>query len=229
MTSYEVPTPLSSPVGVYVVPSGDVWICEFLGQKIAKFDPTTKQFTEYPVPLTLLGPAVVRAFTGGKYLWFTAIATNAIGRIDITTGAFKTYLDTANVGVPIEDTNDKNGNVCEYNECNNICPRQAHSLTFFPRRVLHRPLQHPQLHHPEHGQNHRHPAARQRHHLAARLPAPRRQHRRPLRVARQFHLVHSTGCQPRRSLPAVRQSVDAVLMNGRCWGGTVPWSLTILG
>lgn len=132
MTSYEVPTPLSSPVGVYVVPSGDVWICEFLGQKIAKFDPTTKQFTEYPVPLTLLGPAVVRAFTGGKYLWFTAIATNAIGRIDITTGAFKTYLDTANVGVPIEDTNDKNGNVCEYNECNDICPCQDRSLILTP-------------------------------------------------------------------------------------------------
>lgn len=114
MTSYEVPTPLSSPVGVYVVPSGDVWICEFVGQKIAKFDPTTKKWTEYPVPLTLLGPAVVRAFTGGQYLWFTAIDTNAIGRIDINTGAFKTYTDLANVGIPIEDTNDGKGNVCKY-------------------------------------------------------------------------------------------------------------------
>lgn len=111
MTSYAVPTPASSPIGVIVVPSGDVWICEFLGQKIAKFSPSTKKFTEYPVPLTLLGPAVVRAFTSNRYIWFTALAANAIGRVDITTGAMKAYPNTANLGVPIEDTADGIGNV----------------------------------------------------------------------------------------------------------------------
>ena len=113
MTVYPVPTQASSPVGVIVVPSGDVWICEFLGQKIAKFDPNTNKFTEYPVPPSLLGPAVVRAFTGGKYIWFTAITANAIGRVDITTGAMKAYPNTLNLGVPIEDTSDGKGNVCK--------------------------------------------------------------------------------------------------------------------
>ena len=113
MTSYEVPTPEANPVGVIVVPNGDVWICEFVGQKIAKFDVKTKQFTEYPVPPTLLGPAVVRAFTDNQYIWFTAIVSNAIGRVDINTGAIKAYTNTANLGVPIEDTNDGKGNICK--------------------------------------------------------------------------------------------------------------------
>lgn len=112
MTIYEVPTKVSSPVGVIVVPNGDVWICEFLGQKIAKFDASTKKFTEYPVPPTLLGPAVVRAFTNNKYIWFTAITSNAIGRVDITTGAMKAYPNTLNLGVPIEDTDDGQANIC---------------------------------------------------------------------------------------------------------------------
>lgn len=106
-----MPTLASSPVGVYVVPSGDVWICEFTGNKIAKFNVQTKKFTEYPVPLTLLGPAVVRAFTQNRYLWFTAIDSNAIGRVDITNGAMKAYPNTANLGVPIEDTVDGKGNI----------------------------------------------------------------------------------------------------------------------
>ena len=113
MTSYTVPTASSGPVGVIVVPSGDVWICEFTGQKIAKFSVSTKKFTEYPVPPTLLGPAVVRAFTSNRYIWFTAITSNAVGRVDITTGAMKAYPNTANLGVPIEDTNDGKGNVCK--------------------------------------------------------------------------------------------------------------------
>ena len=114
MTSYNVPTPASSPVGVIVVPNGDVWICEFFGQKIAKFNPATEQFTEYDVPLTLAGPAVVRAFTDDQYIWFTAILGNAIGRVDIYTGEVTAYTDTANLGIPIEDTNDGQGNVCKY-------------------------------------------------------------------------------------------------------------------
>jgi streptogramin lyase len=56
----------------------------------------------------------MRAFTDNKYLWFTAIAANAIGRIDITTGAMKAFPNTANIGVPIEDTNDGKGNICKY-------------------------------------------------------------------------------------------------------------------
>lgn len=112
-TVYKVPTPLAGPVGVYVVPSGDVWICEFMGQKIARFSPKTKTFKEYPVPPTLLGPAVMRAFTENKYLWFTAIGTNSIGRIDITNGAFKAYPNTLNLGIPIEDTVDGKGRICK--------------------------------------------------------------------------------------------------------------------
>ena len=165
MTSYTVPTPASSPVGVYVVPSGDVWICEFLGQKIAKFNVQTKTFTEYPVPPTLLGPAVVRAFTSTRYLWFTAIGANAIGRVDITTGAMKAYPNTANLGVPIEDTNDGKGNVCKIG----MIEEGTCDFMLISCRVFYRAFQHVELSHPEHWQDHYDPSVRRWHYHDAGL------------------------------------------------------------
>lgn len=111
-TNYAVPTPLSSPVGIIVTPDSAIWFCEFLGQKIGRLNATTGEIKEYPVPPTLLGPAVMRALTDDRYIWFTAIVGNAIGRVDIATGEIKAYSNPALLNLPIEDTNDGNGNIC---------------------------------------------------------------------------------------------------------------------
>lgn len=95
-TNYQVPTPLSAPLGLKVSSAtGDVWFCEFLASKMAKLDPSTGNITEYPLlDPALAGPAVVRAETEGKYLYFTALLGNSIGRIDMFTGEVCCIVDT---------------------------------------------------------------------------------------------------------------------------------------
>jgi streptogramin lyase len=74
--TWTVPTPLAGPLGLYVTPDGAVWFCEMLANKIGRLNATDGTFKEYPLPLSLATPSVMRAATeGGRYLWFTAIAT----------------------------------------------------------------------------------------------------------------------------------------------------------
>jgi streptogramin lyase len=53
-----------------------------LGQAITKFDPRTKHFTRYPLPLDGLGIVVVRAETENRYIWFTGFGSNSNVRFD---------------------------------------------------------------------------------------------------------------------------------------------------
>ncbi|CZR69203.1 uncharacterized protein PAC_19103 [Phialocephala subalpina] len=84
-TNWEVPTPLGGPVEIYYASDDGLRFCEFTGQKIGRLNATDGTFKEYPIPLTLLGPVVMRAETQGQYLWFAAFLANAIGRIDMYT------------------------------------------------------------------------------------------------------------------------------------------------
>lgn len=79
--------------------------------KIGRLNTTDGTFKEYPLPLSLATPAVMRAETEGRYLWFTSIAANAIGRIDMYTGETKTFTDPRLLASPIEDTVDGDGNI----------------------------------------------------------------------------------------------------------------------
>ena len=47
-----MPTPNSAPLAVAVDRDGNVWFTESNASKLAKFDPTTHTFSEYPVPNT---------------------------------------------------------------------------------------------------------------------------------------------------------------------------------
>nr|POE49548.1 virginiamycin b lyase [Quercus suber] len=67
---YNVPTPLSIPLGIFVASDKLVYICELIGNKILIFDPSTKTMNEYPLPSPLQGPAVVRAEHNG-YVYFS--------------------------------------------------------------------------------------------------------------------------------------------------------------
>ncbi|CAK3922971.1 Hypothetical predicted protein [Lecanosticta acicola] len=83
-TTYNVPTPLALPLGVFAASNGFIYIPELVGNKILEFQPKTKQITEYPLPLPLQGPAVARAEHDGK-VYFSLFQGDGIGRIDITT------------------------------------------------------------------------------------------------------------------------------------------------
>lgn len=110
-TNFEVPTPLAVPVGIYYASDGGLWFCEFAGQKIGRLNATDGTIVEYPVPLTLLGPAVMRAETEGRYVWFTAFLGNALGRIDIYTGEIEAFTNPSILSFPTEDTVDNDGNI----------------------------------------------------------------------------------------------------------------------
>lgn len=110
--SYAIPTIASSPLGMFVDSEGIVWFTELLGQKIGRFDPVTKTFTEYPVPLlALAGPAVIRVETEGRYIWFTAFVGNSMGRLDKFTGEITAYPNPLPGGFVAEDTIDKDGKI----------------------------------------------------------------------------------------------------------------------
>lgn len=110
-TPYQVPTPLALPVGVYVPEDGSIWTCEFGAQKIARLNFTDATWKEYDVPVGGLGPAVMRAETEGKYLWFTAFIGNGLGRVDMTTGEIVAFPNSSPLSFPTEDTVDSEGNV----------------------------------------------------------------------------------------------------------------------
>lgn len=108
LTSFEYPQKLSGPVGVFNPPADPkgIWTCEFLGNRIARFDTDSHQFKQYPCLPTLLGPGVVRAQTSDGYMWFVATTAMALGRIDLKTGAMKAYPIPFPLSVPLENTVD---------------------------------------------------------------------------------------------------------------------------
>ena len=110
--SYVIPTPASFPLGMFVDSEGYAWFTELVGQKIGRFDPRTKAFKEYPVPLPQLAtPAVIRVETEGRYIWFTAFVGNALGRLDKNTGEIEAFSNPLPGGLVAEDTLDSDGNI----------------------------------------------------------------------------------------------------------------------
>ena len=76
------------PHSLQVAPDGSVWITLALGNRIARFDPTTERFDLYPVPDGLY-PHTLR-FDGRGHVWFTLAVSNHLGRLDLATGAVET-------------------------------------------------------------------------------------------------------------------------------------------
>lgn len=85
-SSYEIPTPASTPVGITQGPDGAIWFTETAANKIGRLDQATGQITEYPLPTAAALPFVMRAVTGGRYVWFTETGAGTLGRIDSQTG-----------------------------------------------------------------------------------------------------------------------------------------------
>lgn len=109
ITNFAVPTPLAAPLGM-VFFRGYLWYAELLGNKIARFNPATNTTKEYPLPLSLLGPAVVRAtFNNPDRVCFTAFLGGANGCIGVDTGKIDVYPNTGltpALSFPAENTKD---------------------------------------------------------------------------------------------------------------------------
>ena len=71
-------------------PDGMIWVSEFEGGKMAKFDPTTQKFTEYPLPGPDPSPYSMGFDTDG-YLWYNSHRMDTLNRLDTKTGKVIEY------------------------------------------------------------------------------------------------------------------------------------------
>lgn len=102
-TYMEYGYPISFPNGLAVDSSGNVWMAEHYGNKIAEFNPGTRSLTEYAVPCCSSVPysspgAGIYWLTlgNGGSIWFVEIYGNRIGEIVPTNGSQGVNLNTNN-------------------------------------------------------------------------------------------------------------------------------------
>jgi virginiamycin B lyase len=89
LVEFRVPTAGSGPHGIVVAPDGTVIFAETTANKIGWFDPARSAFHEYPTG-NALAP-LTPALAGEGEVYFTAPGSDAIGRLDLASGAVATF------------------------------------------------------------------------------------------------------------------------------------------
>jgi virginiamycin B lyase len=101
VTKYSLPTPGAWPRRIQVDEDGFVWIAEFGetpfsspttfgGGKIARFDPKTKTFKEYPLPGHSPSPYAFDRDKSGRF-WYSNMHEDVVGCLDPKTGEVIQY------------------------------------------------------------------------------------------------------------------------------------------
>lgn len=94
LTEWAIPTTAGGPLGVTVDSSGIVWLTENSTSKVARFDPSNNNFTEWNTPTAGSQPhsifvkQVLVAGVNRTQVFFTEYGSNAIGRFDVSSGNF---------------------------------------------------------------------------------------------------------------------------------------------
>ena len=73
---------VSLPYWVFLSSSGYVWFNEHVGNRIARFDPSDSQLTEFDIPTNSSSPLMVSLDDSRGLIWFTEFSGNAVGVID---------------------------------------------------------------------------------------------------------------------------------------------------
>ena len=143
--NYEIPTPASFPLGVFVERGGRVVVTELIGNKMIVLDGKTGKLQEYPLPEPLQSPAVVRAQTEDGLVWYSLFTGNGVGSINIETGEQKLYHTNKSAALGAEDTIDKDGNIWlsffNFNALARFDPKEEQfSFVNFPDSLLNTPV-----------------------------------------------------------------------------------------
>lgn len=88
---FKIPTSCTQPLAITSDPDGNLWFTQTNTGKIAKFDPSTEQFTEYDNPRWPMGPNQLPArsmmwgidYSPDASIWFTDEATDGIWKFSI--------------------------------------------------------------------------------------------------------------------------------------------------
>ena len=143
--SFDIPTLLSFPLGVYVASNGLVVVCELVGNKILTLNGKSGNIEEYPLPELVQNPAVVRAQTSDGLVWYSLFTGNGLGSVNLDTGETRVY-HTDRVGLlGAENTIDKDGNIWlsffDVNALAKFDPaRETFDFIDFPDSLLNEPV-----------------------------------------------------------------------------------------
>jgi virginiamycin B lyase len=88
---FSLPTPHSGPRRLDIDGKGVVWIPAYAANRLVRFDPGTRSFTETPLPLPDALPYIVRAEPESGALWIGTAAADALLRYDPESGHFEVY------------------------------------------------------------------------------------------------------------------------------------------
>ncbi len=102
VNTYPIPTPNSFPYGIVTDKFDNIWIAEFHGSKIAKFDPKTNTYTEYQPPTQ---PALIRRLnldSDGQTIWFGLFSAGKLDKLDPTTGKITEWKIPQQVSQPYD-------------------------------------------------------------------------------------------------------------------------------
>ena len=105
--------PLSSdanPYGIAVDKRGLVWFAESGSGSLARYDPTTGSFSEFPLPQAGSRPFYITIDNNGA-VWISETQYNQIVMFDPATNTFKQYPVPTSGAVPGGVAPDKNGNI----------------------------------------------------------------------------------------------------------------------
>ncbi len=115
LTEWVVPTAAGGPVGIAVDQFGKVWITEISAGKLARFDPSSNNFTEWGLPTTGSQPRnifVKQVSISGvsrTQVYFSEYASNAIARFDAANGTLTEWPLAGGsnpVGIYVDENND---------------------------------------------------------------------------------------------------------------------------
>ncbi len=115
LTEWAVPSTSGGPVGIGIDKFGKVWITENATGKLASFDPSNNDFTEWNTPSTQSQPRNLFikevSISGVNYtqVFFTEYAANAIARFNVANSTFTEWhlAPGANpVGIYVDENND---------------------------------------------------------------------------------------------------------------------------
>jgi streptogramin lyase len=94
ITEFTIPTAGSQPQGIVGGPDGNLWICETIGNNIARLT-TAGVFTEFPIPTAASGTETITVGPDGN-LWFAEEDVSKIGRITVNGSITEFPIPSAN-------------------------------------------------------------------------------------------------------------------------------------
>lgn len=92
VTEFKIPTQCTQPLAITTDPQGNVWFAQTNTGNIAKFDPTTQQFSEYDNPdwqETDRSMMWGMDYSYDGHIWYTDDASDSIWKFSTTDGTYK--------------------------------------------------------------------------------------------------------------------------------------------